>query len=80
MLDAPDGPRENLEPFFGDGLSTDLAQTVSAMGHAIPSLPYVLQHRKEVLLSGHRSEPFDRHRGSLTDPLAERDGADLFDR
>lgn len=80
VLDTPDCPRENLETFFGDRLPTQLAHTVLTLGHAVSSPPYVLQHREQVLLSRHRSEAFDGHRGSLADTLAEGDRAGLCDR
>lgn len=80
VSDTPDRPRENLKTFFGNRLATQLALTVSTMGHAVSGVPYVLQHRKQVLLSRHRSEAVDRHRGSLADALAEGDCPGLFDR
>lgn len=80
MPDAANRPRSNLEPVFRDRLPAHLAHAVRAIGEAASCSTYLVQHREQMLLRRHRGEPVDRHRGTVADPLAERDRADLASR
>src|SRR5699024_5447331 len=80
VLDAPQGPRANLEPFLRDRLAAHLAPAVAAVGHALSGPLHVLEHLEQLLLRRDGGEAVDRERGPLTDTLAERDLPDLTGR
>ncbi len=80
VLDTPNRPRSNLEPLFRDRLPAHLAYAVTAVGDATSSPTYLLQHREQVLLCRHCGKTVYRHRGPVTDTLAEGDRTDLTGR
>jgi len=80
VLDTPNRPRANLEPFFGDRLPAHLAYAVGAVGDTTSSATYLFQDREQVLLCRHSGETVDSHRGPFADTLAERDRAELAGR
>lgn len=80
MLDTPNRPRSDLEPFFTDRPAAHLADAVAAVGNMTPSAAYVVQHREQMLLCRYCGQTVDSERGPLADTLAEGDRAELVAR